>query len=303
MNKKYFGPLLIILAAFLWSLDGFLRQGLYVLPAQLIVFLEHFLGFIVVSPILLKRWRELKNLDKSVWFSIAWIALLGGVLGTFFYTKALSYVGYIDLSVVVLLQKLQPLFAIGLAMIILKERPQKSYWLWTVIALVGAYFITFKNGVPIFLQNGKEPLAALLAVGAAFAWGSSTVFGRKALSAVHSKLLTALRFGFTSLILVPFLFVHNVWQHIPQIQISQWQMLVAIVFSTGLVAVIIYYAGLKHTRASVATICELFWPLSAVLIDYFVNHTILTPLQIIGSIALLIAMYRISQNQKIVKAL
>jgi drug/metabolite transporter (DMT)-like permease len=50
-------------------------------------------------------------------------------MGTFFYTKALSYIQYIDLSVVVLLQKLQPLFAISLAAIILKEKITQKFLL------------------------------------------------------------------------------------------------------------------------------------------------------------------------------
>ena len=37
------------------------------------------------------------------------------------FIQGMSYVGYIDLSVVVLLQKFQPLFAVSLAAIILKE--------------------------------------------------------------------------------------------------------------------------------------------------------------------------------------
>ncbi|PIS04699.1 MAG: EamA family transporter [Candidatus Buchananbacteria bacterium CG10_big_fil_rev_8_21_14_0_10_42_9] len=296
------GPLLIILAAFLWSLDGFLRQSLYSLPSTLIVFLEHVLGFIVTLPFLIKLWPNLKKITKTDWFSVLWVAFLGGVLGTVFFTKALGLVGYIDLSVVILLQKLQPIFAITLAIIILKEKPSHRYWWYVIVALIGGYLVTFKNFLPNLSHDSATLFAALLAIGAAFAWGSSTVFGRKALNNIDFKLLTSIRFGLTSIILIPVLFLLNTASNISQINSQQWGALIAIVFSTGLVAVFIYYAGLRSTRASIATICEMFWPVSAIFLDFFINRVILSPSQILGAILLLYAIYKISRNQNIVKA-
>ena len=90
--------------------------------------------------------------------------------GTYFYTKALSYVGYIDLSIVVLLQKLQPVFAMSLAAIILKEKLSKKYILLASLAIIGGYLVTFgKNSVPNWDDNTL--IAALLALLAAFCWG------------------------------------------------------------------------------------------------------------------------------------
>ena len=231
---------------------------------------------------------------------MGWVAIFGGILGTWFYTKALGLVGYIDLSVVVLLQKLQPLFAISLAMIILKERPKARYWLFAILALIGGYLITFKDLWPHFSSGGKQVQAALLAVGAAFAWGSSTVFGRRALQAIDFRLLTSLRFGLTSLLLVPLVFVGGDVNFLSHLTSRQWLMIVAIVFSTGLLALFIYYAGLRRTRASIATICEMFWPVSAVVLDYFVNHTVLTATQTAGAVLLLFAIYKISTDRSLV---
>ncbi len=300
MKKKYLvGPFLIIVAAWLWSLDGFLRQALYTLPPLLIVFLEHLLGFLVTVPILIKFWSNLKLITKKEWLSVGWVAVFGGILGTWFYTKALGLVGYIDLSVVVLLQKLQPLFAISLAMIILKERPKVRYWSFAVLALIGGYLITFKDLWPHF-SGGGQMQAALLAVGAAFAWGSSTVFGRRALQSIDFRLLTSLRFGLTALLLFPFIFASGDVNFLSHLTSRQWLMIVAIVFSTGLLALFIYYAGLRRTRASIATICEMFWPVSAVVLDYFINHTVLNITQIGGAILLLFAIYKISTDRSLV---
>ena len=125
--KKYLPHLTIIIAALLWSVDAFLRQSLYSLSPLLIITIEHGIGSLLFTPILIKYWDNVKKLKQTGWVSVLWIAFLGGICGTYFYTKALGYVGYIDLSIVVLLQKFQPLFAVSLAAIILKEKLSKRY--------------------------------------------------------------------------------------------------------------------------------------------------------------------------------
>ena len=115
MSRRALPQLAVISAAVLWSLDGLLRQMLYNVPAFLIISIEHAIGALIFIPFLIKGWKEILKLGQRTWISVLWISICGGILGTFFYTSALSYVSYINLSVVVLLQKLQPLFAITLA--------------------------------------------------------------------------------------------------------------------------------------------------------------------------------------------
>ncbi|MBU0626331.1 DMT family transporter [Patescibacteria group bacterium] len=61
---------------------------------------------------------------------------------------------------------------------------------------------------------------------------------------------------------------------------SHWLYLLIIVFTSGALAMFLYYFGLKRVKASQATILELFRPLSAVILDYSINGNILTPVQI-----------------------
>ncbi|MCF7841398.1 MAG: DMT family transporter, partial [Lentisphaeria bacterium] len=82
----------------------------------------------------------------------------------------------------------------------------------------------------------------------------------------------------------------------PNITGTQWLFLLAIVFSSGTVALSIYYFGLKFVDASKSTILEMFWPLSAVTIDWvFFDHG-LTITQIMGAILLLIAIWRVTKR-------
>ena len=90
INKSIaIGVLAIMLAAFLWSLDGvFIRPKFYELPAGLVVFLEHLLGFLVLCPFIFLSWHKIKKLNKKDWGAIFWVAIFGGVIGTLFITKA-----------------------------------------------------------------------------------------------------------------------------------------------------------------------------------------------------------------------
>src|SRR3989344_1934912 len=137
-------PLFIIFAAFLWALDGIvIRPSLYTLPVSLVVFLEHGLALVFLLPFLLKEFKAVRQLKKSDWAAFFWVAIFGGVLGTMFITKALFYVNFVNLSIVVLIQKLQPVFALLLAWLFLKERMPKRFFFWAALDVVTTYFITF----------------------------------------------------------------------------------------------------------------------------------------------------------------
>ncbi len=295
--KKYLPIFAIIFAALLWSLDGFLRQELYSISSFLIVTIEHVIGALVFLPFLLKGKKEIFAMGQRAWSSIFWISVFGGLLGLFFYTKALSYINYIDLSVVVLLQKFQPLFAISLAAVVLKERITKRFLLLAIMALVGGYFVTFGLN-PIPTGNNKATIAALLALLAAFCWGSSTVLGKHALKTLSFPVVTALRLSVTAIIAMVVLIAIRGYSEIGVITTLQWEIILLIVFTTGSVALFIYYYGLKHVKASHSTIYELFWPLSAVAIDWIVRGRVLSPVQFIGGAVLIMSIILLTQKQK-----
>ena len=297
-NLKYLGPVAIMCAAVLWSFDGLLRQYLSEVPSLMVVLLEHFFGALLLTPLLFKGWKEIKTLPNRAWISVLWVSLFGGLLGTFFYTKALSYINYIDLSVVVLLQKFQPFFAIGLAAVLLREPLTKNYLICAVAAIAGGYLVTFENGLPVMEMDDKTLIAGLMALCAAFAWGSSTVLGKHALKHLSFFSLPGLRLWITTFIaVVVILFMGNSPMN-GSLNKTEWFTILTIVLSTGTVALFIYYYGLKHVLATHATIYELFWPLSAMLIDLFIRGRTLMPGQFMGALLLIGASIFLSRQQK-----
>ncbi len=289
LNKFNFGPLYIVLAAGLWAFDGVIRRNLFVLSPLQIVFFEHLVGVVFLLPII---WKLKFKYFKQVWKEVLLVALFSGLLGTILFTAALQQVFFISFSVVFLLQKLQPIFAIGSAKIILQEKFSSYYWLWAAVALIAAFYITFPTGSVSLSQDGNNILAALYALGAAFFWGTGTTFSKKILNKVDSKQATGLRFLATTFFagLALIIFQRNNF-FLPDF--SQWISLTFIALSTGMVALYIYYKGLKTTPVRLSTLLELVFPVLAIMIDAVVYQSYLVPVQYISALVLLFALSRL----------
>ena len=294
MLKNYTGPIFILIAATLWAFDGLIRQHLYSLPPITIIFFEHLFGLIILSPFVYKYIFQTK-LSKKDWWLIIFISVLSGLFGTLWFTTALGKVHFISISVVFLLQKLQPIFAITTARIFLKEKFDERYIKWAVLAVIAAYFVTFKNGYVNLATGEGTVIAALYALGAAFAWGSSTTFSKMLLGKIDAKLSTFYRFLVTTIIVFPVLFLFGKVQSLSAPTISQFGWLALIAISTGMVALLIYYKGLAKTPVHISTILELTFPFIAILLDFIVNHTILSFTQWIAALILVFSIYQIAR--------
>jgi drug/metabolite transporter (DMT)-like permease len=292
-NFKYSGPVLIIIAALLWAVDGVIRRNLYTLPPITIIFLEHLVGLIILTPFVFKYVLQTK-LTKREWWLLVLVAVLSGLLGTLWFTTALLKVHFISFSVVFLLQKLQPIFAITTATIFLKEKFDNRYIKWALLAMISAYFVTFPAGL-VNLQTGEGTIiAALYALGAAFAWGSSTTFSKMLLGKVDFKVSTFYRFLFTLVIALPIILIFGYGSSLTSVTFPQLGLFALIAISTGMVALLIYYKGLAKTPVHISTILELTFPFIAILIDMKLYHTILTPVQWFSSCLLVYSIYKIA---------
>lgn len=298
MFKKIFsyGPLLIIVAASLWAFDGIIRRSLYSLPPITIVFYEHLIGAMILLPYLITAFKK-EKLTMKEFSLLLFISAFSGVLGGLWFTTALLKVNFISFSVVYLIQKLQPIFTITTARIVLKEKINSQFAKWAVLALIAAYFVTFKDGIINFNTGSGTIIAALYALGAAFAWGSSTAFSKLALQKKPSLYITGLRFLFTCILALGMIFVLGQAKSLPTVTFSQLSRFLLIAVSTGMVSVYIYYRGLKTVKASVSTILELVYPMLAVMIDAVVYKSYLSPSQLVAGALLLFAIFKISQSQ------
>lgn len=292
---SWMGGLAISFAAILWGLDGVvLTPGLRPLDTGFVVMMLHFIPFVIMNLFLYKEYRIALAFTSNQWVNLFLIALFGGAAGTLFIVKALFLLEFKPLTVVVLLQKLQPVFAITLAAILLKERISRSFVLWASLALVAGYTLTFGLELPDFKENGNTLKASGYAILAAAAFGSSTVFSKRAVGAMSFRTATFFRYGLTSAIMLVYVAVHNSFTNITQVTTLQWGIFLIIAFTTGSGAIFLYYLGLIRVKAMVATMCELFFPISAILFDYLINGAVLTTVQWISAIIMVGAIIKLT---------
>ncbi|MGC9599041.1 MAG: DMT family transporter [Minisyncoccia bacterium] len=292
---KKTGPYLVFFAAMLWATDApfrlYLTKGL---SSNFIVLAEHTVDILVLLPILIAGFAGIKKLSWKGWLAALAIGIGGSALASVAYTQAFHY---LNPSVAILLQKLQPLIAIALAAALLKEQLGKKFWLWAVVAIAGAYLISFPDLNPqVSFGGGLNPnlLGVGLALFAALLWGASTVLGKYVLREIDFRLMTGLRFAFGFL----FLLLLNFWQRsFPapgQFSPKDALFILIIAVASGVVSLLIYYKGLAYTKASVATIAELGFPMAAVVVNWIFLSAMLAPMQIAGIAVLLFAVFKLT---------
>jgi len=298
MNSTKLGAIFVSIAAAMWGFDGVvLTPRLWNLNVSYVVFMLHALPFIGMNAVLFKEYRVLKTLDMHDKLYFFLVALFGGALGTLAIVKALFIVQFQSLTVVALLQKLQPIFAIVLARVLLKEKISNNFVLWAGVSILGGYFLTFELKLPTLVEKGKMLPAAFYAVLAAFSFGSATVFGKRVLHKVSFQTALFYRYGITTLIMLAVILVNGNYDQLHQTTPANWLFFVIIGLTTGSGAILLYYYGLKSIQANVSTICELWFPVSTVLFDYLVNGNVLSPMQWVSAGIMVFAIYRISSSQ------
>lgn len=298
INRTVIGAISVSIAAILWGLDGVvLTPRLYNLDINYVVFMLHLIPFVIMSIVFGRQYKMIRQFSRGDVFLLLAIALLGGALGTMAIVKALFLVNFKDLTIVVLLQKLQPVFAILLAAMILKERIGKRFVLWAGIAIVASYFLTFGFALPDFSTGSKTAWAAFFALLAAASFGSSTVFSKKILEKYNFITVTFYRYGFTAMIMLVIMMIVGSTSQFAATTQSNWIIFLLIGHTTGSGAIYLYYYGLKNIRAIVSAICELFFPVSAIIFDYLVNHNRLSAVQWVSAALMIFAIIKLNQTK------
>jgi len=293
--KKY-GPYLVFLAAMLWASDApfriYLTEGL---SSTFIVLAEHLIDVVIILPILFFTWREIKRLNIKQWGAVIFIGVGGSALALILFTQAFTLM---NPSVTIVLQKIQPFIAIWLAVALLKESIGKRFWLWALIGIAGAYLVSFPNLVPQLYEGevfNPHVLGVLFALGAAVLWAASTVFGRYVLNTISFKAMTALRFSVAFIFLLIWNFVNGDISEFASLSPKDWLFIAIISVTSGVVALFVYYRGLQNTKASIATIAELGFPVMAVIVNYVFLDAALAPMQMLGIVVILFAVFRLSK--------
>lgn len=276
------GFLLVVLGAAMWGGDALFRLGLALeLPAGAVVFAEHGILVLLTLPLLVRGLRRAAStFTPADWGAAVLIGAGASAGATVLFTASFAYG---DPTTPLLLQKLQPLFAVAGARLLLGERLLKHYAGWFLAAVAGAWLISFPDPTDVGIA---ALMPAILAVSAAALWGMGTVLGRRLVAKVSFTELTAIRFGIGLPAAALFVAVQGDMGSLAAVGGSDLLALLLLALIPGLAALLLYYRGLRATPASAATLGELAFPLSSVLINYLAFGATLVVSQWLGLLLL-----------------
>ena len=228
------------------------------------------------------------------WFAAAFSGIGGSAIAFVFFTASFLYV---NPSVAILLQKLQPILVVLIAYLFLGERPVKKFYFWGIVALGAAVVLSFPDLNFKFLSDGVDLRSKGIqyAAGAAALWAASTVSGKILLEKTTPTLATFWRFFFGLISLIFLLILSKT--PIAAGHVISTPTLMALLYLSlvpGLLAMLAYYAGLAHTSASVTTFIELLYPIGAVILNTIFLHTPLETTQTLAGMVLVLAVAMIS---------
>jgi drug/metabolite transporter (DMT)-like permease len=290
------GIVFVILAGVLWAIDTLIRYPLLFsgASAERIVFIEHLFLSVIFIPLLLKDVRKIGVIKLSTLFYFIVIGVFGSAIGTLTFTKAFML---INPSLVILLQKLQPIVAITLASVFLGERVKKQFLGWAAIALIGGLLISSPDIMPglmkldftLGLLSKTAIWGYALTLIAVISWGASTVFGKKLSAQGFDEIqIMGGRFVLGLAFMIFYLFYRFGGLSLDW-NMTMYGKVLLMVLLSGLAGMYFYYKGLKLISARTCALAEMFFPFSAVVINWVFLGAKLLPVQIIGAALLVIS--------------
>jgi DME family drug/metabolite transporter len=250
---------LVALAAALWGTDALLRLPLALqVAAPTIVFGEHVVLGLVLLPFLPRSLHAFRTLDTGGKLAVVGIGAGASAVATTLFTLSFRFGDPVTPAVI---QKFQPIIAIIGAALLLYERLRPSFAWFAIPALIGAWLLTFPDPLDIGVDQAA---VALLAFGAAVLWAAGTVLGRLVATRLTPVELTTLRFGFGLPAALIIVIASGSPYWVPDL--ASTVSVIGIALVPGLLAMWLYYVGLRRTAASRATLAELAYPLTAAVV-------------------------------------
>jgi drug/metabolite transporter (DMT)-like permease len=300
-----YGPWLVGLGAALWGTESAWRIPLNNLfDAEVIVFWEHVLILFLFLPLLLPRLGEIRKIGARTWCYLLFSGFAGSAVGTIFFTLALKYG---NPTVVNVILNIQPVISTMGAFLLFGDHLRPRFFLYAGIAIVAGIFVSVPHPTLIgvsFERAGLNRGTGYALVCALF-WGLSTVAGRGVMIGMPLRLASSLRIvvGLTcmTLILLAYGKLHGatlcpVAAQTHAAKAILWLVLLASI--SGGIPLLIYFEGLRLTRASTAGYFEMMQTLAAVLITWGFFHASLHPQQVISALILMAAVAMVQHVQR-----
>ncbi|EKD83090.1 MAG: hypothetical protein ACD_39C00894G0001, partial [uncultured bacterium] len=285
---------LVALCGILRSTDLYFRNPVIAsLPVLVLISWEHLINLALVSPFFWIKRRQFARIVTRDIFYFLMVGFGASALGILCFTEAFRY---INPALAVLMQKLQPVMTITLGVLLLREKVDRRFSLWAGLAIICSYFVSFGLTDPFTGEWKKSATGAAFAVAAAFFWGSGTIWGKILLKKYDQSFVLACRFLLGSIFSVFLaIVIHGGLKSDLIIAQELYKSIFYMAVISGVLATSFFYAGLKWVKASLASVLELFFPVSSVLIMWLSFNRPITLFQILAALVMFYAVFRINQ--------
>lgn len=283
MYSERKNALFILSAALLWGLDLVVRYPVTLKMNYVsIVFVESLIGLLFISPWLIPNIKLLKRLSTTDWLMAGFIGGIGmtacGYLQTVGIQKATP-------GLFSFFQIFQPLFVIGAAVVLLKEKVDNMYLYWGIWAILSA-ILMFSVDLGIMLSSEIIFSDIMIALLTMLIWGMCTILGKKFLSHHSPATLVALRwlFGFVFAAII----LAYEGQTVPLNVLAHSDVFPRFIFMgvvAGIGSMYLYYTGLKHIAAGKSSFIELSYSAFGMIFSAIYTFEKLSFFQLIGAIS------------------
>jgi drug/metabolite transporter, DME family len=303
-RRVSYGPWLVGLGAALWGTESAWRIPLNELfDAPVIVFWEHVLILLMFLPILLPNLGKLRTIDGRTWGYLLFSGFAGSAVGTIFFTLALKYG---NPTVVNVILNIQPVISTLGAFLVFRDRLAPWFFFCAAVAILAGVFLSVERPelIGVSFQRAGLTLGTGYALICAFFWAGSTVAGRGVMTGMPLKLAASMRIVVGLICMTIIVLVHGklngaaLWPPTAQAQPGKAIGLFVLLASiSGGIPLLIYFEGLRLTRASTAGYFEMMQTLAAVVITWGFFHAGLRLHQIIAAVFLMAAVTLVQRVQ------
>src|SRR5437879_7676962 len=304
-GPRGYGQWLVGLGDGLWGTESAWRIALNELfDADVIVFWEHVLILLMFLPLLLPSLGDLRKIDISTWGYLLFSGFAGSAVGTIFFTLALKHG---NPTVVNVILNIQPVISTLGACLLFGDRLAPRFFLYAAIAVLAGIFLSveFPTLIAVSFERAGLTLGTGYALICAFFWGGSTVAGRGVMMGMPLRLAASMRIVVGLICMALILFVYGklhgatLWPTAAQTHaFKAIGLLILLASISGAIPLLIYFEGLRLTRASTAGYFEMMQTLAAVCITWGFFRASLRPNQIIAAIVLIAAMAMVHHVQQ-----
>lgn len=303
-SRVRYGPWLVGIGAALWGTESAWRIPLNNLfDARVIVFWEHVVILLMFLPVLIPRLRELPKVSAKTWGFLIFSGFAGSAVGTVFFTLALKNG---NPTVVNVILNIQPIISTFAAFLLFGDKLTRPFFVYAAIAIIAGIFLSVEHPelIGVSFKDAGLNIGTGYALICAVFWGLSTVAGRGTMLGMSLRLASSMRIvvglGCMTTILILFgqLNLAALWPANAQAHagtaVGAFILLASI---SGGIPLLIYFEGLRLTKASTAGYFEMMQTLAAVCITWGFFHAALHWHQVLAGLILMAAVTMVQKVQ------